>query len=100
MPIENKMISKSIESAQKKVEGNKFDIRKHLVEYDDVINKHRTAIYKLRREILETSEPADGAAVPAAASDTIDAVSAGTTAPDAAPPRTLSEIILRWCARK
>jgi len=56
MPIENKMISKSIESAQKKVEGNNFDIRKHLVEYDDVINKHRTAIYKLRREILENYE--------------------------------------------
>ena len=56
MPIENKMISKSIESAQKKVEGNNFDIRKHLVEYDDVINKHRMAIYKLRREILETAE--------------------------------------------
>ncbi|MFA6995458.1 MAG: preprotein translocase subunit SecA [Patescibacteria group bacterium] len=53
MPIENKMISKSIESAQKKVEGNNFDIRKNLVEYDDVINKHRTAIYKRRREILE-----------------------------------------------
>jgi preprotein translocase subunit SecA len=50
------MISKSIESAQKKVEGNNFDIRKHLVEYDDVINKHRTAIYKRRREILEIAE--------------------------------------------
>ncbi len=56
LPIENKMISKSIESAQKKVEGNNFDIRKHLVEYDDVINKHRLAIYKLRREILEIAE--------------------------------------------
>jgi preprotein translocase subunit SecA len=56
MPIENKMISKSIESAQKKVEGNNFDTRKHLVEYDDVINKHRTAIYKRRREILEIAE--------------------------------------------
>jgi preprotein translocase subunit SecA len=56
MPIENKMISKSIESAQKKVEGNNFDIRKHLVEYDDVINKHRTAIYRRRREILELAE--------------------------------------------
>ena len=53
MPIENKMISKSIESAQKKVEGNNFDIRKHLVEYDDVINKHREAIYRKRREILD-----------------------------------------------
>ena len=53
MPIENKMISRSIESAQKKVEGNNFDIRKHLVEYDDVINKHRETIYRKRREILE-----------------------------------------------
>jgi len=56
MPIQNKMISNSIESAQKKVEGNNFDIRKHLVEYDDVINKHRMAIYKRRREIIEISE--------------------------------------------
>jgi len=55
MPIENSMVSKSIESAQRKVEGNNFDIRKHLVEYDDVINKHRETIYKKRREILEFS---------------------------------------------
>lgn len=56
MPIENGMISKSLESAQKKVEGNNFDMRKHLVEYDDVINKHREAVYRRRREILEASE--------------------------------------------
>jgi len=56
VPIENKMISNSIESAQKKVEGNNFDIRKHLVEYDDVINKHRFSIYRRRREILEIAE--------------------------------------------
>ncbi|MCX6798296.1 MAG: SEC-C metal-binding domain-containing protein, partial [Candidatus Falkowbacteria bacterium] len=56
VPIENKMISRSIESAQKKVEGNNFDLRKHLVEYDDVINKHREAIYRRRREILEMAE--------------------------------------------
>jgi preprotein translocase subunit SecA len=53
MPIENKLISRSIESAQMKVEGNNFDIRKHLVEYDDVINKHREAIYKKRNEVLK-----------------------------------------------
>ncbi|MFA5927413.1 MAG: preprotein translocase subunit SecA [Patescibacteria group bacterium] len=53
MPIENRMISKSIESAQRKVEGHNFDIRKHLVEYDDVMNKHREVIYRKRREILE-----------------------------------------------
>lgn len=50
--IENKMISNSIEAAQKKVEGHNFDIRKHLVEYDDVINKHRQVIYKLRQNFL------------------------------------------------
>lgn len=55
-PIQNGLISRSLESAQKKVEGNNFDIRKHLVEYDDVINKHREAIYRKRREILELSE--------------------------------------------
>lgn len=52
-PIENGIISKSIESAQKKVEGHNFDIRKQLVEYDDVMNKHRTAIYARRRKALE-----------------------------------------------
>ncbi|MFH1838128.1 MAG: preprotein translocase subunit SecA [Candidatus Kuenenbacteria bacterium] len=52
MPIENKMISSSIEAAQNKIEGYNFDVRKHLLEYDDVINKHRETIYKKRREIL------------------------------------------------
>jgi len=56
MPIQNSILSRSIESAQKKVEGNNFDIRKHLVEYDDVINKHREAIYRKRKEILEIHE--------------------------------------------
>jgi len=54
MPIENRTISKSIESAQKKVEGHHFDMRKHLVEYDDVMNSHREIIYKRRRKILES----------------------------------------------
>jgi len=55
-PIENKVVSRSIESAQRRVEGNNFDIRKHLVEYDDVINHHRQAIYTRRREVLEISD--------------------------------------------
>jgi len=54
MPIENGMISKSIEGAQKKVEGRNFDVRKHLVEYDDVINHHREIIYKRRKEVLKS----------------------------------------------
>lgn len=53
MPIEHKIISRSIESAQKRVEGHNFDIRKHVVEYDDVMNKHREVIYKKREQILE-----------------------------------------------
>jgi len=56
MPIQHSLISRSIESAQKKVEGYNFDTRKHLVEYDDVANKHRQAIYTKRREILAGRE--------------------------------------------
>jgi len=52
-PIENKIITQSIESAQSKVEGMNFDARKHLLEYDDVLNKHREVFYKKRRAIIE-----------------------------------------------
>jgi preprotein translocase subunit SecA len=52
-PIEAKMVTKSVESAQKKVEGHHFDMRKHLLEYDDVMNLQRKAIYGMRREVLE-----------------------------------------------
>jgi preprotein translocase subunit SecA len=58
-PIENKVISRSIESAQAKIEGFNFDIRKHVLEYDDVMNKQREVIYKKRREILEKSSLKD-----------------------------------------
>jgi len=54
MPIEQRSITKIIESAQKKVEGFHFDSRKHLLEYDDVLNRHREVIYGKRRQILET----------------------------------------------
>jgi preprotein translocase subunit SecA len=53
MPIENSMVSKAIENAQKRVEAHNFDIRKHLLEYDDVMNMQRTEIYGFRREILQ-----------------------------------------------
>jgi preprotein translocase subunit SecA len=52
MPIENRMVTKAIENAQKRVEGHNFEIRKHLLDYDDVMNKQRTEIYSFRREIL------------------------------------------------
>ncbi len=53
MPIEHKMLTKSIESAQKKVEGRNFGIRKHVLQYDDVMNKQREIIYTERRRVLE-----------------------------------------------
>lgn len=59
VPIENRMVSKAIENAQKKVEAHNFEIRKHLLEYDDVMNKQRTEIYTFRREILEADSLRD-----------------------------------------
>ena len=56
VPIENKMISKSLESAQIKVEAYHFDIRKQLVEYDDVINTHRDVIYTERNKVLSGAD--------------------------------------------
>lgn len=52
-PIEHNLISRAIEGAQKKVEAHNFDIRKHLLEYDDVMNKHREIIYSLRKKVLD-----------------------------------------------
>jgi preprotein translocase subunit SecA len=51
-PIEHSLVSRAIENAQKKVEGHNFDIRKHLLEYDDVMNQHRQIIYSLRKDVL------------------------------------------------
>jgi preprotein translocase subunit SecA len=51
-PIEHRLVSNAIEKAQKRVEGHNFDIRKHLLEYDDVMNKQREVIYAQRRQIL------------------------------------------------
>jgi len=53
IPIESKMISRRIEKAQESVEGQNFEARKHLLEYDDVMNKQREAVYGLRRQLLE-----------------------------------------------
>ncbi len=56
MPIEAKMISKSIENAQKRVEGNNFAARKHVLEYDDVMNRQRELIYAQRNKVLDGEE--------------------------------------------
>ena len=55
-PIEHSMVSKALENAQKRVEGHNYDIRKHLLEYDDVMNKQREVIYGQRRMILEGAD--------------------------------------------
>jgi preprotein translocase subunit SecA len=57
--IEHNMVSKAIERAQKQVEGRNFETRKHLLEYDDVMNKQREAIYRLRRDIFDGREGRD-----------------------------------------
>ena len=53
VPIENRMVTRAIENAQKRVEAHNFEIRKHLLEYDDVMNKQRSEVYSFRREILQ-----------------------------------------------
>ena len=59
IPIEAGIVSKSIENAQTKVEGHNFDIRKHLLKYDDVINQQREVIYAERRRILSSTNLKD-----------------------------------------
>jgi preprotein translocase subunit SecA len=59
VPIESKMITRRIETAQKAVEGQHFESRKHLLEYDDVMNKQREAVYGLRRRLLEGMDQKD-----------------------------------------
>ena len=54
-PIENRLVSKSIESAQAKIEGFHFDARKHILEFDDVMNKQRDYVYRMRREVLSAA---------------------------------------------
>lgn len=56
MPIENSIVTRSIESAQNKVENHNFELRKRLLEYDDVANKQREVVYRRRREYLETQD--------------------------------------------
>ncbi len=60
VPLQHPLVSRAIEQAQVKVEGYNFDIRKHLVEYDDVLNKQREIIYQRRRKVLEAGENKSG----------------------------------------
>jgi preprotein translocase subunit SecA len=92
VPIEHRYVTRAIENAQKKVEAHNFDIRKHLLEYDDVMNKQREVVYHRRRQILSGE-------FPAAADE--DAESAGD-GEDAPPTLGLKDEVLlmaRDCAR-
>jgi len=55
-PIESGLVSRAIEDAQSKIEGMNFDLRKHVLDYDDVLNKHRDTFYRKRRELLEPGD--------------------------------------------
>lgn len=59
VPIESKMVSRAIESAQKRVEGSNFDVRRVVLQYDDVMNQQRQVIYKQRKEVLESENLRD-----------------------------------------
>jgi preprotein translocase subunit SecA len=82
--IESKMVSKRIEAAQKNVEAHNYTIRKHLLEYDDVMNKQRETIYRLRRELLEQHDHREELQVTAEAilDDLLDQFMSLDAAPD------------------
>ena len=77
--IEHSLVTRAIENAQRKVEGHNFDIRKHLLEYDDVASDQRKVIYEQRDEIIEAEEVAD--TVSAMREDAVETLMAGYVAP-------------------
>jgi preprotein translocase subunit SecA len=82
--IEHRLVTRAIATAQKRVETHNFEIRKHLLEYDDVMNKQREIIYRMRREILEGESQAETVAewVEALVATTLDAYAAEAAHPD------------------
>ncbi len=80
-PIENKMVSRAIESAQKRVEGHHFEIRKTLLDYDNVMNQQRTVIYTLRRDLMK--EPDLDPILDEYMNDVLDEIYAPVSAPGA-----------------
>jgi preprotein translocase subunit SecA len=98
VPIEAGMVTRAIERAQKQVEARNFEVRKHLLEYDDVNNKQRVEIYRLRRELLEGKGQREY--ILAKAEELLDHVIDSTCNPDAEPeewePENLRTGILRY----
>jgi len=96
-PIEHSLITRAIENAQKRVEAHNFDIRKHLLEYDDVMNKQRTVIYEQRKRILAQDEVVEDIRETTAelAEDLVDPIADQKTYPEEWDYRRLNESLMR-----
>ena len=96
-PIEHSLISRAIENAQKRVEAHNFDIRKHLLEYDDVMNKQREVIYGLRKRILgqETVTEEIQESVEELAENLVDSIAEEKTYPEEWDYQRLNESVIR-----
>jgi len=96
-PIEHSLITRAIENAQKRVEAHNFDIRKHLLEYDDVMNKQRTVIYEQRKRILAQDEVVEDIQETTAelAEDLVDPIADQKTYPEGWDYRRLNESLMR-----
>ena len=96
-PIEHSLISRAIENAQKRVEAHNFDIRKHLLEYDDVMNKQREVIYGLRKRILgqETVTEEIQESIEELAENLVDSIAEEKTYPEEWDYQRLNESVMR-----
>ena len=96
-PIEHSLITRAIENAQKRVEAHNFDIRKHLLEYDDVMNKQREVIYGLRKRILgqETVTEEIQESVEELAENLVDSIAEEKTYPEEWDYQRLNESVMR-----
>lgn len=97
MPIESKMITRAVESAQKRVEGNNFDARRNVLQYDDVMNQQRNIIYKQRKEILESENLRD--VVVGMINETIDRIVDAHCGDDVIPEEWDLEAVVDYCNR-
>ncbi len=97
VPIEHNMVTKAIENAQKRVEAHNFDIRKRLLDYDDVMNKQREVVYGWRREVLESDDLKDEVLemLEALTGDYVDTYATAGTHPEDWDYRGLEEILQR-----
>jgi preprotein translocase subunit SecA len=96
-PIEHSLITRAIENAQKRVEAHNFDIRKHLLEYDDVMNKQRTVIYEQRKRILAQDEVVEDIqeTIAELAEDLVDPIADQKTYPEEWDYHRLNESLMR-----